>query len=63
MLAAECGIESAEGLTDGAVLLDIQEVAGSVPHLALGLLNEEGFGDPYVSGVFLDGYGRDVTGK
>ena len=63
VLAAEGGIESAEGLTDGAVLLDIQEVAGSVPHLALGLLNEERFGDSDVSGVFLDGYGRDMAGE
>lgn len=57
------GIESAESLTDRAILLDIQEVAGSVPHLTLGLLDEEGFGDSDVSGVLLDRHGRDVAGK
>lgn len=63
MLAAEGGIESAEGLADRAVLLDVQEVAGSVPHLPLGLLDEERLGDSDVSGVLLDGYGRDMAGK
>lgn len=63
VLAAQGGVESAEGFTNGAVLFYIQEVAGPVSHLTLGLLDEEGFGDSDVSGVLLDRHGRDVAGK
>ena len=63
VLVAEGGVECAEGLTDRAVLFDIQEVAGPVPHLTLDLLYEEGLSDTDVSGVFLDSHGRDVAGK
>jgi hypothetical protein len=63
MLSAECGIEGAESLPDGTIFLNVKEVTGARAHLALGFLNEEGFGDPDVSGVLLGGHGYDVTGE
>ncbi len=63
MLATEGGVEGSECLPNGAVFLDIEEVAGAVSHLALGFLDEEGLGDSDVSGVLLGGYGYDVTGE
>jgi len=63
VLAAEGGVEGSEGFPDGAVLLDIEEVAGAGAHLALGFLDEEGLGDADIGGVLLDGDGRDVAGE
>lgn len=63
VFAAEGGVEGSEGFTDGAVLLDVEEVAGSLAHLALGFLDEEGLGNADVGGVLLDGDGRNVAGE
>ena len=62
VLAAECGVESAERLTDGAVFLGVDEAtARGGTHLAFCLLNEKGFGGSHQGGAGLGGDGRDVA--
>lgn len=63
MFVAECGIESAKSIPNGAVLLDVKEVTGSLAHLTLGFLDKQGLGNADVGGVFLDGYSRNVAGN
>lgn len=43
VLVAQAGVQNAVGFTDGSFLLHKEEVAGSKSHLALCLLNQEGF--------------------
>ena len=61
VLVAEGGVEGSEGFADGAALFDIEEVAGTLAHLTLGFLDEEGLGNADEGGVLLDGDGRDVS--
>ena len=62
MLAAESRVESAECLTDGTVLLGVDETAsGGGAHLALGLLNEQGFAGSHQGRAGLGGDGGDVA--
>ena len=62
VLIAQDGVEGPERLADGAVLLDVQEVAGSSPHLTLGFLDEEGFGGAHQGGALLRRNDGDVAG-
>ncbi len=48
-------------LPDFAVLLDIDEVADPVPHLALGLFYEESFAHTHKGGAGLGGDGFNVA--
>ena len=62
MLAADGRIERAESLTDLAVLLEVDEVASrGGAHLALGLLNEKGFGSSHQGRASGTGDGGDVA--
>ena len=59
----EGGVEGAECFPDGAILLDVQEMAGTGAHLTFDFFYEEGLGDPDIGGALPYGYGCDMTGK
>ena len=62
VLAADGWVESTEGFTDFAVGLLVDEVAsGGGAHLALGLLNEKGFGSSHQGRASGTGDGGDVA--
>ena len=58
----DCLVQRPEGFPDGAVLLDINEVADTGAHLAFGLLNEHGGGYAFQGGSRGAGDGADVSG-
>lgn len=62
VFVAEDGVEGAECLTDGAILLHVDEVASSIAHLTLGFFDEHGLGDAHKRGVLLDADYCDVAG-
>ena len=62
MLSAECRVEGAERLTDGAVFLGVDEAATrGGTHLAFCLLNEKGFGGPHQGRAGLGSDGGNVA--
>ena len=62
VLVAQGGVESAERLADGAILLHIDEVAGPRTHLAFCFLNEEGFRRAHQGGALLRRDDGDMAG-
>ena len=62
VLAADGSVESAEGFTDLAVGLLVDEVAsGGGAHLAFGFLYEQGLGSTHKAGAGGTGDGSDVA--
>lgn len=55
-------VQRPEGFPNGAVLFDVDEVADTGPHLALGLLDEHGGGNAFQCRSCGAGDGVDVSG-
>ena len=62
VLAAQRRVQRSEGLSDRAILLQIQEMASPCAHLALGFFDEEGFGGAEKGGALNRANGGDMAG-
>ena len=62
VLVAQCGVEGSKRLANGAILLQIEEVASPRTHLAFGLFDEHRLRDAHLGGALLRCDDGDVGG-